>query len=175
MGYFDPTEQVLNTAEGNETYNEFEDMSEQRKGPAWKHFWYNKAADASKCMHCHETIKNAGKTKILLAHLEAAHGIGGLRTNFEVMEFEDISAKKKNEVWQYFLRSTCGEAAKCKMCQKILRTGSKASTSGIKYHLSSVHKITFKKKRKSASDSLNESFEPANIVDVKFEDELVDS
>ena len=43
MGYFDPN------AEQNEHYNEYEDMSEQRKGPAWKHFWYNKAADASKC------------------------------------------------------------------------------------------------------------------------------
>ena len=79
-------------------FDEFADMSESRKGVAWKHFWFNRAQDASKCMHCHETIKNGGKTKILLAHLEATHGIGGLRQNFEVMHFEDISSKKENNV-----------------------------------------------------------------------------
>ena len=149
--------------------DEFEDLSETRKGIAWKHFWYNKVQDLSKCMHCNQTIKNHGKTKVLLDHLVTAHEFEGIKPDFDCMEFEDISGRKKNEVWKHFLRSTCGEAAKCIHCQKILKTGSKASTSGISYHLSSVHKISIKKKKSSLSMMNEASSEPTEFVDVKFE------
>ena len=163
--------------------DEFEDLSETRKGIAWKHFWYNKVQDLSKCMHCNQTIKNHGKTKVLLDHLVTAHEFEGIKPDFDCMEFEDISGRKKNEVWKHFLRSTCGEAAKCIHCQKILKTGSKASTSGISYHLSSVHKISITRKKKASMTMMEghpmmteaspvkeeASTEAPEYVDVKFE------
>ena len=179
MAYLKSNEDDFNDHEGGFDYlkildQNFEDLSETRKGLCWKHFWYNKEADLSKCMHCLQTFRNHGKTKLLLDHLEQAHNFEGVKPDFDVMEFVDISAKKKNEVWQHFLRSTCGEAAKCRHCHKILKTGSKASTSGIKYHLSSVHKISLQKKRKADLEQPEQSdikTEPAELVDVKFEPE----
>lgn len=57
--------------------------------------------------------------------------------------FEDVSAKRKSDVWQYFLFCKSTEKAKCNLCQHILKA-SGSSTKGLMTHLRSVHKIVVK-------------------------------
>ena len=56
----------------------FEDVSHDpnRKSQAWRHFFYNKLLDKSKCKHCKYVVKNhQGSTKSLLGHLRNKHQI----------------------------------------------------------------------------------------------------
>ena len=57
---------------------------------------------------------------------------------------------EKTPIWEHFLRESSGEHAKCKICQKILKTSGK-STSGLHKHLSSMHSDI--KSKKPASET----------------------
>lgn len=57
--------------------------------------------------------------------------------------FEDVSSKRKSEVWQNFLYCKSTEKAKCNLCQAVLKA-SGSSTKGLITHLKFVHKIAVK-------------------------------
>lgn len=57
--------------------------------------------------------------------------------------FEEYVRGKDREMWGKFLREPNGKCAKCKICDSIIKT-SGGNTSGLRRHLSLVHKIQAK-------------------------------
>ena len=71
------------------------------------------------------------------------------------IKFEECSKRliEKTPVWEYFLRdNVSGEFAKCKRCEKILKT-SGGSTSSLHKHIIFIHKIVLKPMKRFTSES----------------------
>lgn len=74
------------------------------------------------------------------------------------IRFEHCSQQliKKTPIWDHFLREIkSGEYAKCKWCEKILKT-SGGSTSSLHKHISALHKMVMKPLKRAGSESLAE-------------------
>ena len=73
----------------------------------------------------------------------------------ESVKFIDFSDA---EIWQHYLRSTCGKLEQCKICKSVLKCHG-GSTKVLHVHIKSTHHIEIKRKRKNpdAPDSGNES------------------
>ncbi|KAH9634606.1 hypothetical protein HF086_009258 [Spodoptera exigua] len=67
------------------------------------------------------------------------------------MDFEEVinKAGDKASVWYHFLRNKNKSEAKCKLCQKILKSGG-GSTSSLQKHLKNVHKLSLESPTTSA-------------------------
>lgn len=59
---------------------------------------------------------------------------------------------ERTPVWEYFLREQTGELAKCKKCQKLLKTTG-GSTSSLHKHMSSIHSVVIKSVKRPPPDS----------------------
>ena len=64
----------------------------------------------------------------------------------------------RSKAWSYFEQSARGESAKCKICEKVIRS-KKGTSSGLLNHLKSNHKIEFapNKKEKTTDKETVES------------------
>lgn len=60
--------------------------------------------------------------------------------------FEEFKLTDDKSVWNYFHRERGGLCAQCNFCKKELKT-SHGSTSGLIYHLKSIHKLNILKRR----------------------------
>ena len=58
----------------------------------------------------------------------------------EIDDFEDVSHKRKSEVWLHFLSSKKSNATQCRYCGKIFKRDKKGSTTQLKKHLQVHHK-----------------------------------
>jgi len=56
---------------------------------------------------------------------------------------EDVSDRRKSEVWSHFLSNRAQETAECNLCSVILKAGGSSTKSLIK-HLKSMHRIYVK-------------------------------
>ena len=64
----------------------------------------------------------------------------------ESITFREFSG---SEIWQHYLRSTCGKLAQCKVCKKMLKCDG-GSTKGLHVHLKSSHQIDLLLKRNNS-------------------------
>ena len=70
--------------------------------------------------------------------------------------FEDISFKRRSEVWTHFWYSKLQKSAKCKYCQAIVNLGQSESTGHLRQHLNSQKckrmTICFEESKQNTSD-----------------------